>query len=117
MWWRRVQPWINRAVDPAWKAHFASPLIDGGVRRIACRASWNRLLVQMRCELLTVVPAREDVVSLALQAETLAGSTTFLFHSRVGFWSTRADHLANVASGHLVMSRSRIILQDVPQGA
>jgi hypothetical protein len=35
----------------------------------------------------------------------------------VGFWSTRADHLANVASGHLVMSRSWIILQDVPQGA
>ena len=54
---------------------------------------------------------------LVLRAATLAGSTTFPFHSITGVWSASADHLVKVASGHLVMSRLWIILQVVPWGA
>lgn len=54
--------------------------------------------------------AREEDASLELRAATLAGSTTFRFQLRPGIWSTNADHLAKVASGHLVMSKSWIIL-------
>ena len=66
--------------------------------------------------LAAVAPERDDAVSLALWAATLAWSTTLRFHSRAGFWSMNADHLVKVVSGHLVMSRSRIILQSVLQG-
>ncbi len=38
------------------------------------------------------------------------------FHSRFGVCSTSAFQRANVASGHLVMSRSWIILQEGPRG-
>ena len=66
--------------------------------------------------LAAVALVREDEASLELRAETLTGSTTLRFQSRPGVWSTNADHLAKVALGHLVMSRSWIILQVEPRG-
>ena len=56
---------------------------------------------------------REDVASLVLWVVTLAVPTTFQFHSKVGVLSTKANHLAKVVLGYLVMSRSSIILQVV----
>ena len=43
------------------------------------------------------------------------GSITLQCQSRPGVWSTNANHLAKVALGHLVMSRSWIILQAGPR--
>ena len=63
-----------------------------------------------------VAVAKEAADMHAERAEILDGSTTFLFHSRPGVLSTRADHFAKVASGHLLMSKSWIILQRAPWG-
>ena len=59
---------------------------------------------------------RAELVSSVLLALSFAGLMTLRFHSRVGVCSTKALQWAIVVSGHLVMSRSWIILQERPRG-
>ena len=47
---------------------------------------------------------------------SFTGSMTLRFHSRAGVCSTKALQCAKVVSGRLVMSRSWIILQEIPRG-
>ena len=63
-----------------------------------------------------LVSKRAELASFALLALSFAGLMTFQFHSRVGVCSTKVLQCAKVVSGHLVMSRLWIILQEIPRG-
>lgn len=70
----------------------------------------------LHCMVVVFAATRAKPASLAVLTSSFAMLMTFLFQSRKGIWSTSALHLGKDASGHLVVSRSWIIMQVTPLG-